>query len=289
MWYLLVAVWNDFNFEWCGAEADRTFDVSPIPPGSSSAGEVEEEVEIDIMAFARDQFGFMAEASQVEFLASKAKRGIVNCSRQWGKSTLAAIKVLHRAWTRPGSLVLVVSPTLRQSGLFLSKVRRLTKACPEMRGNVKKDPDHALSLSFPNDSLIVGLPAIEGNIRGFDAVSMIVIDEAARVPDIVYKTVRPMLAVGSGDLWLLSTPMGQRGFFYEEFAFGGERWTRFEAPATACPERITAAFLEEELESMGAAWVKQEYFCEFVDMGGTMFDRQLVEDAVSAEIKALVF
>jgi len=117
---------------------------------------------------------------------------------------------------------------------------------------------------------------------------MLIIDEAARVPDVVYKALRPMLAVGDGDLWLLSTPMGRRGFFYEEFAFGGERWTRFMATATECPERIGAAFLEDELASMGAPWVKQEYFGEFVDERGTMFDRQLVEDAMSDEIKVLV-
>ena len=86
MWYLLDVVWNDFNFDFCGAEADRTFDVSPIPLASSIA-EVEEEVaEVDIVAFARDQMGFVPEASQLEFLKSKPKRGIANCSRQFGKS-----------------------------------------------------------------------------------------------------------------------------------------------------------------------------------------------------------
>lgn len=79
------------------------------------------------------------------------------------------------------------------------------------------------------------------------------------------------------------------GGVYEEYAFGGERWARFEVSATACPERISAEFLEDELASMGAAWVKQEYFCEFVDAGGMVFDRQMVEDALSDEIEPLVF
>ena len=83
--------------------------------------------------------------------------------------------------------------------------------------------------------------------------------------------------------------MGRQEFFHDEFAYGGDRWARFEVPATACPGRISAEFLEEELASMGAAWVKQEYFCEFVDMGGSMFDRQLVEDALYDEIEPLVF
>ena len=239
-----------------------------------------------ILNFAKDKLGFTPDTSQLDFLASSAKRGIVNCSRQWGKSTLAAIKALFRAQTQPESLILVVSPTLRQSGLFLSKARTLAS---RGRIRVKKDPDHDLSLRFPNGSLLVGLPAREANIRGFSAVGMLIIDEASRVPDLVYHAVRPMLAAVQGDLWLLSTPMGRRGFFFEEFRFGGDRWTRFEVPATACPERIPPAFLEEELEVMGPSWVKQEYFCTFVDSGLTVFDQQLVEDAVTLDIKPYSF
>ena len=91
----------------------------------------------DILTFIRERLGFAVEPSQLEFLTSNAKRGIVNCSRQWGKSTLGAIKAIYRMWTRPGSQVLVVSPTLRQSGLFLRKVRTLSAG---LKVNLKKDP-----------------------------------------------------------------------------------------------------------------------------------------------------
>ena len=239
-----------------------------------------------IVAFVQERLNFTVEPSQLPFLTSTATRGIVNCSRQWGKSTLAAMKAVFRAHTHPGSLILVLSPTLRQSGLFLSKVRSLAA---KAHFRTKKDPDHPLSMRLSNGSLLVGLPAREANIRGFSAVNMIIIDEAARVPDSAYKAVRPMLAVSNGHLWLLSTPMGRRGFFHEEFEFGGNRWTRFSVPATACPERIAPSFLEEELEVMGPSWVKQEYFCTFVDNGLKVFDQQLVEDAVDADIKPLTF
>ena len=239
----------------------------------------------DIATFARERLGFNIEASQLALLQSNAKRGIVNCARQFGKSSLGAIKAIYRAWTRPGCLVLVASPTKRQSGLFLAKARALGLG---LRVGLRKDPDHELSIRFPNGSLIVGLPAREATIRGFSSVSMLIIDEAARVPDIAYKAMRPMLAAVNGDLWLLSTPKGRRGFFYEQFMYGGERWTRFEVPATACPERISSEFLEEELAEMGPSWVKQEYFCEFLDTGRTVFNQQLVEDAVTDEIEPFV-
>lgn len=239
-----------------------------------------------IVAFAKQRLNFAVEPSQLPFLTSTASRGIVNCSRQWGKSALAAMKALFRAHTHPDSLILVLSPTLRQSGLFISKARTLAA---KARLRTRKDPDHPLSLRLSNGSLLVGIPAREANIRGFSSVNMLIIDEAARVPDSAYKAVRPMLAVSNGSLWLLSTPMGRRGFFHEEFEFGGTRWTRFSVPATACPERISPSFLEEELEVMGPSWVKQEYFCTFVDTGLKVFDQQLVEDAVDPDIKPLTF
>ena len=240
----------------------------------------------DIVAFAREKLGFVVEASQVQFLTSRAKRGIVNCCRQWGKSTLMAIKAIHRALTVAGCLVLVAAPTERQSGLFLAKVATFAFA---MGLRLKGDGYNKLSLLFPNGSRIVGVPGKDTNIRGFSAVSMLIIDEAARVPDSLYKALRPMLAVGDGNLWLLSTPNGRAGFYFEEFEFGGDRWERIQVDAAACGERISGAFLEDEMASMGAAWVRQEYFCEFVDSGGMMFDRLMVEEAMDAELAPLVF
>ena len=243
-------------------------------------------VDSDIVTFARERLGFVVEPSQVAFLQSRAKRGIVNCSRQWGKTTLAALKAIYRALTMPRCLVLVAAPTERQSGLVLERVEQL--AAP-LSLRLKGDGYNKLSLKFPNDSRIVGLPGKEANIRGFGAVSLMIIDEAARVPDSLYKALRPMLAVGGGDLWVMSTPKGRSGFFYDEFEFGGERWERHQVAATECAPRITGEFLEEEVESMGAAWVKQEYFCEFVSSGGEMFDRVMVEEAVDPGLAALVF
>ena len=50
--------------------------------------------------FAREKLGFEADEKQRMVLDSTAKTGILNCSRQWGKSTVMAVKAVHRAWTR---------------------------------------------------------------------------------------------------------------------------------------------------------------------------------------------
>src|SRR4051812_26521544 len=57
-------------------------------------------------------------------------------------------------------------------------------------------------------------------LRGFSAVSMLIVEEASRLPDAAYFALLPSLAVLDGDLILLSTPMGRRGFFYREATEG---------------------------------------------------------------------
>ncbi len=212
--------------------------------------------------FARAALGMNPDERQAEVLRSEAKRGILLCTRQWGKSTIAAAKAVHRAYTRPESLVLVASPSNRQSGELVRKaawmVRRLGIA---PRGDGSGDA----SLVFPNGSRIVGLPGVEGTVRGFSAASLLLIDEASRVEDAMYKALRPMLAVGDGDLWLMSTPFRKRGFFYSAWEHGGEKWHRIKVTALECP-RIGREFLEEERRAQKGDF-PMEYMCEFIEDG----------------------
>ena len=115
----------------------------------------------------------------------------------------------------------------------------------------RRDGYNRTSLLLPNGSRIIGLPGkLHKTIRGFSALSLLIFDEAAQVPDELYVALRPMLATTNGALWLLSTPYGKQGFFYNEWARGGDRWERIAVPATECP-RISPAFLDEEREVLG--------------------------------------
>lgn len=120
---------------------------------------------------------------------------------------------LHRAYFRPGSFTIAVSPSGCQTGEFLRKVKGYARG---LGIKIAGDGDNEISMLFPNGSRVVGLPGSEATVRGFSAVSLMLVDEASRVTDELYKAVRPFLAVGGGDLWLMSTPCGKRGFFYDE-------------------------------------------------------------------------
>jgi hypothetical protein len=180
----------------------------------------------EVVEFARSRLGFFPDRQQEELLRSSEgsnrqvtdlphnlpQRRIVNCTRQWGKSTVAAVVAVHRAYFRAKSLVVVACPTEKQSAELVWKARDfMTKLGLRQR----RDGSNRISLRLPNGSRIVGIPGKEATLRGFSAVSLLIIDEASRVDDSVYKALRPMLAVGNGDLWLLSTPFGRRGFLRE--------------------------------------------------------------------------
>ena len=197
---------------------------------------------LDPVIFAKEALRVNPDPWQERALRWSGRRLLLNCSRQSGKSTTAAILALHRALFYPASLVLLVSPSLRQSSELFRKVQDLLKTLPEEQ-QPELVEDNKLSLTMKNKSRIVSLPGSEGTIRGFSGAALIVEDEAARVPDELYFAGRPMLAVSGGRLILMSTPFGKRGHFFKEWTEGGDTWERIMIPAHDCP-RISPECLE---------------------------------------------
>jgi hypothetical protein len=229
----------------------------------------------DPVYFARTILNIAPDEKQTQVLRSRAPQVILNCTRQWGKSTISSILALHQALYTPKSLVLIVSPTLRQSGELL---RKTVSYLPAVGVRRKTDGVNTLSLQFPNGSRIVGLPGRDGTIRGFSGTKLLIIDEASQVADSLYRSVRPFLAASrDGRMVMVSTPFGTRGFFWEEWE-RGEGWERIQTPATECA-RISPLFLERERRSMGESWFKQEYLCQFLENQNTYLPRQWVEAA----------
>ncbi len=238
---------------------------------------------LDAVRFA-EHLGLAPDAWQAAVLRWRGKRLALNCARQTGKSTTAAALALHRAIYYPESLILLVSPSQRQSTELFRKVGELL-ARLEPEGKPELAEDNRLSCVLANRSRILSLPSSEATIRGFSGASLIVEDEASRVPDELYRAVRPMLATSAGRLVLMSTPYGKRGHFWEVWHDGGPEWERVRVPATDCP-RISAEFLAEEQRSLGPWWFSQEYLCEFVDAASSAFTWEMVQSAQREQIES---
>lgn len=217
---------------------------------------------------------------QARVLRSGATRMLLNCSRQSGKSTTTALLAVHTALYQPGALVLLLSPTLRQSQELFKKCLATYRA---LGRPVPADAENQLSLELANGSRIISAPGKEGTVRGYSGVALLVFDEASRVPNDLYIAARPMLAVSGGRLIALSTPFGTRGWWYEAWRAGGDDWERVEVPATLCP-RIPASFLAEERRTLGDWWYQQEYGCQFLDAETQAFRREDIDAAFAERI-----
>ena len=254
--------------------------------------------------------GLTPDPWQQDVLASDAGRIIILCSRQAGKSQVVAALALLTALVQVPAMVLILARSLRQSSELFRKVKLLYRALKrphpaqrflprpvkELEAAELVGPDGqavketTLEMELANGSRIVSLPGNPDTLVGFSP-DLVIIDEASRVPDTLYKAVRPMLAATHGRLVLLSTPYGRRGFFYEEWegrtAEGrplARNWHKISATALEIP-RISPAFLEEERASLGERWYRQEYLCSFEDVEDAVFRSEDIERAARPDVE----
>jgi len=224
---------------------------------------------------------------QAELLMSQDSRILCNCSRQAGKDEVACILALHHALNNPGAVVICVAPSLRQSGLMY---RRIYNYYRDLGKPVAAEIETALTLHLANRSKIYAVPSGRdgSNIRGFAAVSLLIINEMSRCSDNLIASVRPFLAVSGGRLIGLSTPAGKRGAFFELWMNGGSAYRRFKVTGYDVP-RIPREFLAEERKALGEYHFAAEYLCEFNALESSVFDYEDIQNAISDEVQALDF
>jgi cytochrome c-type biogenesis protein CcmE len=212
---------------------------------------------------------------QGEILASEHPRKILCCGRQTGKSTVAAILAIHKALTRPGSTVLVVAPGERQAKLLFSKAASLYR---QAGYPLPAHSERRTGLEISNGSIIEALPAVERTTRGY-SVDLLVVDEAAAVPDLDYHGILPALIATQGEQVLLSTPRGKRGFFHELW-HSADDWQRVMVRSDEVG-RIREEDLEVFRQSMPEAFYRQEFECAWLDTEGGLFSYEDIESALA--------
>lgn len=213
---------------------------------------------------------------------AKAQRDALNCHRQWGKSTITSTRTAHRMKYHAPWFTVCIAPAGRQSAELL---RTLESCARRLDITPKGDGDNEISMIWPNGSRFVGLPDTEGRMRGFASVNDLLIDEASRVRDETFKAANPFVAASDGNISVLSTPFGKRGFFHRICTEPG-RWHVTTVTADQSG-RFSAEFLSEQRESMGDAWFEQEYMCKFAETAESIFSADAVLDAINPSMEAL--
>jgi hypothetical protein len=242
-------------------------------------------------------------------LRTRKAQILLLCSRQVGKTLVASALALRTALLEAPALVLVLTPSERQSSEFMRRIKELHEALHQPRdvagqvlsfyekrvAEAGKDDDYfrlpaksresSLQLHLDNGSRIIGLPASEGKVRVYSSVALLLIDEASRVDDTLYRAMRPMLAVSRGRLLALSTPFGKRGWFHDAWQGSGD-WERVKITAEQCP-RIPAEFLAEERQALGERWFRQEYLCSFEDTIDAVFSYADIQACLTDTVQPL--
>ena len=237
---------------------------------------------LDPVLWCKEVLGYHPDSWQADLLRSRSRKIILNCSRQSGKSTTCAALGLHESIYRRPSFGLVIAPTQDQSSELMMKF-------DEFRGAVELPSDYLstdtkLAVKFANGNRFVARPGSEKSARSFSAVTLLLEDEAARVADALYNSVRPMLAVSNGRHILMSTPFGMLNHFFKIWDKERDLWEWYEIPAEMCP-RITKEFLEEEQRTN--PWFEQEYHCVFMESEGQIFSSELFRSLANPAIEPL--
>lgn len=240
---------------------------------------------IDPIAFA-DACGFATDPWQGDLLCSGSRRVLMLCSRQSGKTTVTALKSLHVAQYEPGSLIVLLAPAQRQSAEMLRSIKIMHR---HLDNAVPIKAESVLKLEFENDSRVLALPGGDADgktIRGLAGARLVVVDEAARVPDDLLAAARPMIATNkNGALIALTTPAGRRGWFFDAW-HSNDDWKRVRVPVSMCP-RISKEFLAEELKALGPSRFAEEYELAFIDEDTAAFSTAIIDAAFDPDVRPL--
>lgn len=224
--------------------------------------------------------GAPPELWQAAVLGSRARKQVLLCARQVGKSWTVAAAASHRARYRRDQLVLIVSPSQRQSDEQLARCRVVLRRLGRVEGN-------ASELRLDNGSRIVSLPgSSESTVRGFSAADVLVFDEAAKVSEEIFTATLPMLA-GHGRLLLLSTPGPRQGFLWDVWTGADPSWekTKVRAADSAQWPAERIADLRASLSPREAAC---ELDCEFSGAADGVFDPLRVDAMFANQAGALM-
>ena len=208
----------------------------------------------------------------------------IRAGRQVGKSTIIAIKAARFALEKVGTTILVIAASQRQSSLIFEKIKSEIDVLVS-EGKVEYQEEPTLTkIILKNKSRIYSLPAGKTGyfIRGF-SIDLLICDEAAYIPEAVWKSVIPMIAVsqkkrGLGWIILLSTPFGRGGYFFHSFT--DKDFRQFHVSSETC-ERIPKAFLLKERQRLTKQEYAQEYQAEFTEEYNQYFSTSLIKSCMT--------
>jgi hypothetical protein len=225
--------------------------------------------------------GFQPDPWQAELLRSNDLRTLICAARQVGKSRVVSVLAVQTALTVPNSTTVIVAPVEDQASELLRKVIETYHAVGDL---VPVKREAVTRLELVNGSRVIALPGKERRMRSYTA-NLLLVDEAARVPDEVMNAASPTMAVSKGRLVALSTAFAKSGWWYKEWTEGDCR--RLSIKASQC-SRIPRSFLASERRTLGRRWYEMEYENVFGDDCAAVFREADIAAMRSKDVKPLI-
>lgn len=206
---------------------------------------------------------------------------VVRSGRQVGKSFIIGLKAAKYSSENRNKTVMIISKSERQAHLLFSKVLYFLKdISPKIIKKGRNNPTKQ-KVELVNGTTIYCLPCGETGytIMGY-TIDLLIADEAAWIPEAVFNSVIPGMAITKGDIWLLSTPFIKEGYFYE--ATKDPTFTEFHTTSEECP-RKDVEFLKHKKETLTKAQYAQMYLGQFIDEIKRLFPEELVQRVCTLE------
>lgn len=234
-------------------------------------------------AFAQQLVGQPLWEHQRELAECPARYRVVCAGRQVGKSRGVAIIALHRAFTQPGSFVLLVSAGETASLRLLEECAALALNSPMLAGSVMDD--HKTQLLLSNGSRIISVPASQRQIRGW-SVDLLIIDEAGFVDNEIWRAAEPSIIARPGSqVILLSSPWGNFEHFFRRLWKQGTDSPDADVWAFHWPSSVSPYISQEDLDKIQARepshYFNREYLAEWTDEAGAYFTTAELDNAVA--------
>lgn len=225
--------------------------------------------------FAEKILGMKPFPYQAKLLEDASKRIVACMGRQTGKTTIIALKAIYFADTNRDVIVLITSPSLRQSMIMFDRIASFVFSAAYLRNRVVRAT--GTLIQFENGSRIIALPCSEHMLRGYTA-NMVILDEASWIPEqVITQILFPMLSTTDGYAIFLSTPWDKNHFFYR--AFVNPAYSVHRVKSNECP-LVKPEFLEEMQQNMTHEAYLMEYEAEFVEALNSYFPLALIRACV---------
>lgn len=202
---------------------------------------------------------------QEEVMKTKGSM-VLRSGRQVGKSFVIGIKAAKYAIENSDKLIMVISKTEKQAQLLFAKIlRNIMDIDPKQiaKGKGVGQNPTKTKIQLKNKSIIYCLCAGDTGygLMGY-TIDLLIADEAAFIPEEVWNSVIPALAITRGSIWLLSTPFVKEGYYYE--CFEDPTFTAFHTSSEDCPRRDDV-FLAHKKEHLTKSQYAQMYLGQFID------------------------